>query len=180
MKILRLSDLRRKKNNYFKNIGIFNPEGKTLKQIKYIVERSYDSIPKSLKKYHSKEDRFQAITVLTHTIKNSGINNQINSYEAIRENLEKTKKHTGDYTLEFVYREFRNQAQSVYSKYNTYVYRLGQSSSDYFKKNVDYTLNGSVGTFTVDLPFKEGGIIYETLTIMFDFSGKALISAEMI
>ena len=51
MKNTPLSELRKKSLQYFRKIGIVRGDGRRKKAIEYIVQKSYEALPKNLKKY---------------------------------------------------------------------------------------------------------------------------------
>lgn len=170
MKVMRLSDLKKRKDAYYKKIGIITPKGRTKKQIEYIVSRSFDALSKNLKQYI--EDRQQLISIVTNTIIASGEVGQVNPYKAIQTYARQRKRRAGGGTAEFIFRRFREEYPGLYSKYNSYVYRLGYSSSQYFYDNVEISETGSVIEATLELPQKTSGVVYNQLNITYDFSGQ--------
>ena len=88
------------------------------------------------------------------------------------------KRRSGNNTKEYIYKRFRQEVPDVYSKYNSYVYRLGFSSAQYFKEKAELSQEGSIVNVKVKLPEKESGAVYDYLYINFDFSGD-YIDAKM-
>lgn len=172
MKNTPLSELRKKQNAYFRKIGIVKPGRRKKSTIEYIVERTYEALPKRLKEYI--DDKDQIISVITNTIIQSGNAGQMNPYEALKQFAQYRQKKSGDNTKAYIYRRFKEEATSVYNKYNTYVYRLGYSSARYFMENATISQEGSLITATLELPPKTSGIAYEELYIEYDFSGQFL------
>lgn len=172
MKNTPLSELRKKQNAYFRKIGILKPGRRRKRTIEYIVERTYEALPKKLKEYI--DDRNQIVSVITNTIIQSGNAGQMNPYEALKQYAQYRQKKSGDNSKAYIYKRFREEATSVYNKYNSYVYRLGYSSARYFMENATISQEGSVITATLELPAKASGIVYEELHIEYDFSGQYL------
>lgn len=170
MKNTPLSELKKKSLQYFRKIGIVRGDGRRKKSIEYIVQKSYEALPKNLKKYI--EDAEQIKTNLYDTIMASGKSGEVEPYNALKQYAMDRKKRSGDNTKEYIYKRFRQEVPNVYSKYNSYVYRLGFSSAQYFKeKNAELSQDGSIVKIKVKLPEKESGVVYDYLYIYFDFSG---------
>lgn len=167
---MRLSDLKKRKDAYFKKIGIVTPKGRTKKQIEYIVSRSYESLSKKAKQYI--EDREQIIKVITNAIIAGGEVGQMNPYKAMQSYARQRERHAGGGTARDIFRRFREEDPSLYSKYNSYMYRLGFSSANYFYENVSIDQEGSTIVATLELPNKTQGVIYNELVITFDYSGQ--------
>ena len=169
MKNTPLSELRKKSLQYFRKIGIVRGDGRRKKSIEYIVQKSYEALPKGLKKYV--EDPEQAKSAVYNSIMASGSSGEIEPYNALKQYAADRKKKSGDNTKEYIYKRFRQEVSDVYSKYNSYVYRLGFSSAQYFKDNAKLEQDGSIVNVKVKLPKKESGVVYDYLYINFDFSG---------
>lgn len=169
MRNMRLSEIRRKKDTYFKKIGILTPRGRRKSSIEYIVARSYEALPKKYKSFIESPD--QIIKVLTNMIVQSGEKGQINPYKALLENAKYKYRSSYAGTKEDIYKRFRQEYSDVYNHYNTYVYRLGFSASNYFYTNVKLSQEGSIVTATLQLPKKTTGIVYNELYIEMDYSG---------
>lgn len=75
-------------------------------------------------------------------------------------------RHSSVTTLRQIYSRFRNEEPSVYSVYNSYLYRRGLSSANYFYDNATYAVHGSVIEVSVTLPRGK----YSLLQIEFDYS----------
>lgn len=168
MKSIRLSDLKKRKDAYFKNIGIITPKGRTKKQIEYIVNRSYESLSKRAKQYI--EDREQIVNIITNAIISGGEGGQMNPYKAMQSYARQRERSQGGGTLRDIYSRFRQEDPSLYSKYNSYIYRLGYSSANYFYENAQLDQEGSTIVATLELPKKTQGVVYNELVITFDYS----------
>ena len=176
MKNTPLSELRKKQSRYFQNIGIVQGDKRRSKSIKYIIERSYDALPKDLKGYI--EDAEQIRTKVYDLIMASGKSGEIEPYNALRQYAMDRKRRSGNNTKEYIYKRFRQEVSDVYSKYNSYVYRLGFSSAQYFKEKAELSQEGSIVHVEVELPKKESGVVYNYLYINYDFSSD-YIDAKM-
>lgn len=176
MKNTPLSELRKKSLQYFRKVGVVQGDGRRKKAIEYIVQKSYEALPKNLKKYV--EDPEQIKTSVYDSIMASGSAGEIEPYNAIKQYAMDRKKKSGDNTKEYIYKRFREEKPDVYSKYNSYVYRLGFSSAQWFKDNAKLEQDGSIVMITTPLPPKSRGVTYSQLVISFDFSGD-YIDAEM-
>lgn len=169
MKNTPLSELRKKSLQYFRKIGIVRGDGRRKKSIEYIAQKSYEALPKNLKKYI--EDAEQIKTNVYNTIMASGKSGEVEPYNALKRYAMDRKKRSGDNTKEYIYKRFRQEVPNVYSKYNSYVYRLGFSSAQYFKEKAELSQEGSIVNVKVKLPEKTSGVVYDYLYIYFDFSG---------
>lgn len=178
MRSMRLSKLKKRSTNFFKNIGIVTPRDFSRKQIEYIVNRSFEALPQRAKKFI--ENRQQISEVVVNLIMVAGKEGKVNPYEALKQYAEQRKVQKFP-RLEFakmVFKRFREEYPSLYAKYNSYMYRLGYSSANYFYENSEWDNNGSIVTATLELPIKTTGIVYNTLTITIDASGTFFV-AEM-
>lgn len=169
MKNTPLSELRKKQSRYFQNIGIVQGDKRRSKSIKYIIERSYDALPKDLKGYIKDAEQIKANVY--NLIMASGKSGEIEPYNALRQYAMDRKRRSGNNTKEYIYKRFRQEVPDVYSKYNSYVYRLGFSSAQYFKEKAELSQEGSIVHVEVELPKKKSGVVYNYLYINFDFSG---------
>lgn len=176
MKNTPLSELRKKSLQYFRKIGIVRGDGRRKKSIEFIVQKSYEALPKNLKKYI--EDAEQIKTNLYNTIMASGKSGETEPYNALKQYAMDRKKRSGDNTKEYIYKRFKQEVSNVYSKYNSYVYRLGFSSAQYFKEKAELSQEGSIVHVEVELPKKESGVVYNYLYINYDFSSD-YIDAKM-
>lgn len=170
MRNMPLNELKKKNNAYFRKIGIITPVGRTKQQIEYIVNRSYESLSKRAKQYI--EDRQQIVNAITNAIIAGGEDGQMNPYQALKSYAMQRERSQGGGTARDIYRRFRLEDSRLYSKYNSYMYRLGYSGSAYFYDNVGIDQEGSTVIATLDLPPKTSGVIYEQLVITFDYSAQ--------
>lgn len=173
MKNTPLSNLRKKHAAYFRRIGVVQAGRYTRRsRIEYIVQRSYDALPKKLKQYI--DDPEQAIQVTTNLIMQSGSEGQVNPYEALRQVAVYRQKKSGDNTRAYIWARFRSEQPSVYAKFNSYMYRQGYSASGYWFDNVALSQEGSHIEAICELPAKASGVAYFVLEIEYDFSGHEL------
>lgn len=143
--------------------------------IRKIVERAYNTLPKSLKAYES--NKTARINTAIHTIIASGTMGSFKPKTAFRQSLEAERKMTGYGTKKLLYTEFRTgMFSNVYNAYNTYVYRLGFSSAKYFFDNAEISQSGSIIEATVKLPPKTKGTTYDILYLEYNFSGDVGLS----
>lgn len=88
------------------------------------------------------------------------------AYEMMKESIKTPYKHSKRGTLREYFAEFRDKRPDLYAKYNSYMYRLGFSSANYFYDNAKVESEGGEIVMTLELPKKIGGIVYETLTLI--------------
>lgn len=169
MKRLRLSELRKKKASFYRNIGVVDPYRMRKTTIDYIVERAYEALPKYLQGYI--EDPEQLKKVTANMIAYSGRDAKINPYEAIRQVAAYSRKKSGDNTRFFLWRRFMQEEPSLYAKYNSYMYRKGYSGSRWWLENATLTQRGSYIDAIAELP-ETGRVLYQALEMEFDFSGQ--------
>lgn len=180
MKNMRFNKLKKHSNQYFKKkIGFVSPSEYTQNELRYIISRSYDALTKFDKRFIG--NRRQILEVVMNQILVAGDVAKFNAYDMLKSYSE--QQRTAKYPrLDFakrVFKQFRQEYPSLYSKYNSYIYRLGYSSANYFYDNAEWSASGSIVTATLELPFKEEGTIYSKLEIIVDASDVGFIVAEM-
>lgn len=179
MRRLRLSDLRKKSNKWFRKYGVAHKdEFASMKAIEYFAKRSYEALPKKDREYLDPEKEL-TVKQTAMTIYHTGDNSHMNAYKSMKERIASYKRLNSIGTAEYVYKCFREQRPDVYAKYNSYVYRLGSSAAKWFIANMDYAQEGKVTYIHVKLPVKMSGVVYNELYIEFDFSGDLINFAQM-
>lgn len=180
MRNMQLDKLKRHSDKYFKTkIGIVKPDKFTRREIRYITKRSYQALTKEQKKYI--ENPSQIIENIVNQIVVSGEVGKINPFNALKQYSQQRQRETNP-RIEFAketFAMFRQEYPSLYAKYNSYMYRLGYSSANYFYENAEWNARGSVVTATLELPTKLSGVVYETLEITRDASDSTYLVAEM-
>ena len=182
MKSLRLSDLRKRSNKWFRNYGEVRYSGRTTeKQMRYFIERSFDALPKKYQRYLMPEKERQIEKAL-RLIMADGEYGHYNAYLALISQAKSSYKAGHGESIDVIYKIFRTMAPSVYAKYNSYIYRLGYSASQYFKENMDYTTDRNMWDITLDLPYKAQGTVYNQLYIRIAWTGHSavLLDAKML
>lgn len=168
MKSLRLSDLRKRSNNYFKRIGKVGYKSKKASQ--YIAERSYDALSKKLKEY-IKEEKQQLIKLASNLVSAASEEDGVDVYQAIKSYALNRYNRVYSPQKKEIWELFKSIETAVYNHYNTYVYRLGYSASKYWFENVKFTnIEGSLVTTKLELPYKAQGTVYKMLEIIYDYS----------
>lgn len=171
MRSMRLSDLRKRSNKYFKNIGKLSSRTKQ-RTAEYVAKRSYEALPTRLKKYVDEPE--QIIKVTANLVKSSG-EDGVDIFQAIKSYAQTRYNDVYSVQKKEVWNQFRVLESAVYNHFNTYMYRLGYSASKYWFENVIFTnRGGSVITATLELPEKMSGIKYTALEILYDYSGVSL------
>lgn len=145
-------------------------------QIETKVKNAFYRIPKWQRKYlaSTKEEeklRIMQMIKMFELAQEQG--ERISPYKAFYDSSEKQARHSGEGTRRFLYKILKSEWINVYTHYNTYLYNLGYSASNYFydPQNSDIKQAGSVIEFTLNLPVKTKGIIYDELYMEYDFSG---------
>lgn len=172
MRSMRLSDLRKRSNRFFTKLGNVSP--KTSKRTaEYIARRSYEALPKYLKKDIDTFDKERWILTSAHSLQYSG-KEGMNIYAAVRRAAEDRYKRIYSVQKQELWNQFRVLESSVYFHFNTYMYRLGYSASKYWYENVVITnKGGSVIKAVLELPSKPGKS-YTALEMLYDYSGTYL------
>ena len=168
MKSMPLNKLKKKPKKYFRNLGVIKKGRKKKSTIRFIVEKSYEALPKGYKQASSGDK-----TLLIENLVNRiwyDVGGEYNVYKALEEATKHNYLHGWGGTLEKVYYRFRTELPSQYAKYYSYVYRLGYSPSKWFFDNGSPSLSGSVVTVTVELPIKTSGKVYQILEVVADMS----------
>lgn len=181
---MRLSELRKKKKQYFtsrkrRETSIDRSFG-TKKAIRYYIEKVYQGIPEKQRKYISEEyDVQRAIDTIVNSIMYMG-GQKINPYIAFTSIIKNEKKKGYRGTKEELYKEFRTQESGLYAKYNSYVYRMGESAVNWFIEKGEVSVKGSTIIIDVEMPDKYSGrVFYDGLHLEYDWSGGYFTSAYM-
>lgn len=90
----------------------------------------------------------------------------------VRSSLQATKRE--------IYKKFRLEETQLYAKYNSYMFRTGNSAQQYFIENSTIKVSGSIVSVTVELP-KGKKVSYSELVLEYDYSTsvEAFITAYM-
>lgn len=167
MRSYSLKYLKTRSTDYFKKIG--KVTYKTNKLSEYITKKSYEALPKRLKKY-VEEDKDKILKIVSNLSKISG-EEGVDIYQSIKTYAEFKYNKTYSKQKKEIWELFKKVESSVYNHYNSYVYRLGYSASKYWFENVQFSnLDGSLVTTRLLLPPKAGGTIYNVLEIIYDYS----------
>lgn len=166
--------MRNTQSNKKKFNRIIRPKGRERSEIEKIVRSAYESLPTEDKGFF--DDAEQYIQKLTQTIMAEGDEGSVNPYATFKE-VAKFNKRQGYYgTKKMIFSAFREQKPQLYNKYNSYMFRRGYKSTQYFYDNADVSRSkGSVWVAKVELPEASiGKVSYTNLVIAFDFSGKGI------
>lgn len=164
--------------SWYRSNRIIKSISKTKREsIEKYVNKTFESLPKYIQN-SLQEDKYQNIQAVVNNIIATGEAGVTKPYKALYQlglrNSRRTKQ------AKTIFSRFRDEQPSVYAKYNSYMYRLGYSSADYFYKNAEYEGIGSVVTVTLDLPKNMNGIFYELLTIKLNMTGsESNVEADM-
>ena len=158
----------RRKLSFYRSDRIIKAEkGRKRESIERYISRTFEALPKYIKNVLI-EDKEKYISALVNQIMQSGESGEIRPYTA----LSQVGRTLGGRTTQAVniFSRFRNEDPSLYAKYNSYMYRRGESASQYFYKNAKFKSYGSLVEVTVELPKNLNGKSYDYLTIKVDFS----------
>lgn len=147
----------------------------TFDQIRDEIINTYTTLPKWAKKV-LKEDRFKYANSITAQIMQSD-EERFKPYTILKQIATTLSGRTPQALA--IYSTLRNEAPSIYSRYNSYMYRQGLSASEYFYKNAEYEGRGSIVTVSVNLPENGKRVIYSTLEIVIDMSKSLIIDINM-
>lgn len=178
MKRMRLSDLTKRSNKYFRKFGKVK-YGTSERTSRYIARRTFESLPKRYRQF-IEEDKDKYINLLVHNLKYSQAEGGMDFYKAIEEaGRDKYKKIYSTQKRE-LWNEFRTMESAVYNHFNTYMYRLGYSASKYWFENVKFeSIDGTSVHTELELPPKAFGVKYTKLIIDYRYSGGYFIQAYM-
>ena len=174
MKPIRLSDLKTKKNAYFKKLGEINSSTGRY-TVRYIVKRSIEALPKQEQKFI--EDKKQLQKVLTNLVMVT--NEPINVYNAIKSYSSQQQYKSGYPRKRELYQRFKNEYPELFSKYNSYMYRHKFSASNYYYEHAVLSWGASEVTATVELPQINSAVTYNTLELTEEYSGENNFWAEL-
>ena len=158
---------------------IIRPKGRERSEIEKIVRNAYESLPTEDKGFF--DDAEQYIQKLTQTIIAEGEQGRVNPYATFKE-VARFAQRQGYYgTKKMIFSAFREQKQQLYNRYNSYMFRRGYKSTQYFYDNADASQSkGSIWEVEVELPEAPSGrISYTSLYIEFDFSSGKILNAIM-
>ena len=151
----------------------YNRLSKKLKEeIGYSVVRQYYRLSKEYRQYTKGEEipiwRMTANAIkMGYNITDEGAKS---AYDIMKESIRYPYRRTKRGSLREYFSQFRNEKPDVYAKYNSYMYRQGFSSANYFYEKAKIETNGSIITITLELPTKTKGISYDALVITKDYS----------
>lgn len=156
--------------------------GKKISKIEKLrrqIRKIYNKLPKWVKDVIGKEDMPYAINSVTHSIY-TGQNvipesgQKVTARQIFINSAKSISRHMGVGTKRDIFAKFRNLEPSVYSKYNSYMYRNGFSASQYFYENVKIKKDRSNIVATLILPkAKAGRFTYSELQINYSYSPKS-------
>lgn len=152
------------------------------------VRRAYNRLPKFLKELETKEEKKQTIRSLTamwrlgyFVDKKTGKSEKIGN--VIRRSLKKRQPRRTE-TKRDLFRRFRMEDSSTFARYNSYMFRHGFKSTEYYMQNakIDYVGRNKASSLvqaTLELPEDFAGIArirtqkvkYTQLTLTYDYSG---------
>lgn len=175
MKPIRLSDLKSKKNTYFKRLGEINSSAGRY-TVRYIVRRSLEALPKADKKYIG--DLKTTERVLTNMIMVT--EEPMDVYKAAKNYSYQIQYHKGIPRLRAMFKRFKDEYHELYNKYNSLMYRKGYSGVNYYLENAKLEFERSTATATLALPANiQASTDYNTLELMEDLSGDEEFFAEL-
>lgn len=174
MKPIRLSDLKSKKNAYFKRLGQINSSAGRY-TVRYIVRRSLEALPKADKKFI--EDTKQLEKTLTNLVMVT--DEPIDVYKAVKSYSSQQQYKSGYPRKRELFQRFKNEYPELFSKYNSYMYRHGFSASNYYFEHAKLSWGPSEVTATVELPSVTSVVKYGILELTEEYSGDNEFWAEL-
>lgn len=177
---LKIKDLKNLDNKYFKKYGVIKINDNTdIRNLEYFVHRAYEALPKKERRFIEDEKRL-SIQRTINLILADGENSKMNVYNSFIERINAVKKMKNVATAEFVFKLFKAQRRSLYNMYNTYVYRLGYSSAEWFIDNFDYAVDQKYILAHISLPLKPSGKVYNDLYLKVNMSSSHRTIVEAI
>lgn len=164
-KYITIPKMRKRSDRWFKQMGSIRGKDFNPKQVRYIVERTIKAMPQSHRKYIDNEVVKNALT------QNILLNKEqaIDVHKVLKSTTTLHRRRNYDETHENLFRQFRLEHKQLYNKYNSMMYRSGESAVNFFRENKKTSMQGSTITVEVDLPPETG---YHTLIIEYDYSGQ--------
>ena len=163
------------------------------------VARMYNRLPKRLKKLQTKEERKQTIRSFAAQWRlgyfdriDPRTGKKQNKSITLRKSIAGMQPRKTD-TKRIMFRRFRVEEPSLFAKYNSYMFRQGFKSTEYFMQNADVEYIGSnrygnnLVQATLEIPVNMMGtarirrqkVSYQYLTITIDTSGGGIENGEM-
>ena len=152
------------------------------------VKRAYNRLPKFLKELETKEEKKQTIKALSNMFKTGYFTDRKTGKTAkissiLRSSLEKRQPRRTE-TKRDLFRRFRMEDPSTFARYNSYMFRHGFKSTEYYMQNatIEYVGRNKASSLvqaTLNLPEDFAGIArirtqkvkYTQLTLTYDYSG---------
>lgn len=154
------------------------------------VARMYNRLPKRLKVLETREEKKQTIRAIAQQWKLGYLKTkegrQISIRRVLRSSLERRQPRRTQ-TKRDLFRRFRIEDSSLFAKYNSYMFRHGYRSTDYYMQNATISyLKGSIVEASLTLPddteglarIRKQNVQYTKLTLTYDYSGE-LFYAEL-
>lgn len=184
---LSLNDLVKKSNRWYKKLGVITPQGRSKGTIEYIVRRIFEALPAKSMNYleRNPNDAERSIRMTVNTIMQAGEGGKMNPYKAFIQQAHNQMRSGYQSSKEEIFRAFRTQRPSLYAKYNSYMYRKGYSSRNYWFDNVELRQEGVIMYTSCELPLLQVGkpdnrrVFYSCLEIAYNFSDEAIEEAIM-
>lgn len=178
---MQLNDLKKKSNNYFKRLGAISPKGKNKKAIEYIIQRTYESLPKKIRKFI--KDPALTLKITANRVYQAG-----KSGFDVRGSLVELARHSRRAawyeTKQEIWSAFKEQETTIYFRYNSYMSRNGYKSTSYWFDNVTIRQDGVLITTICELPYfadplHRRRVKYQALEIRYDISSGVVKSAYL-
>lgn len=157
---------------------IVRPRGKSFEELEEEVKKIYMTIPKKERSFigdATAEIKGIVSSIIAYESEGKRVRPKNVFYDIIRE-----RKRSGYYgTKQVIFTAFREQKPSLFAKYNSYMFRRGEKSTQYFYENADLVQKSAmIWEAILELP-QGGRVPYETLTIGYDFSSQIITGATM-
>jgi hypothetical protein len=171
---MRLSD-----KEYYRNIGVVNREKYSEEDIVKIVRKSYEALPKLDKEFIPNPELTINSTINTILHDPNAKTNPFLVFTKIA-----SSNRRGDYygTKRTIWEEFKIQRSSIYYKYNSYMYRIGEKATRYYFDNADVIQHsGQIWEVILELPVVTNRKkVYRELTIKYDFSSGDIMAVNFV
>lgn len=181
MKDLRLSNLKKRKKQFFKNLGTIRTDNKSYKTLELIARKSYEAIPSRLKRYiDNPEEKIKFAARLAHYNMEG-----FDFYKALVKTAEGNPRYSWHTNRETIWNAFKSQKPELYMRYISYMARRGIAGTTYWYDHVEFSHAGSVVYTMLSLDtnssydVNKAKVIYQELFIDYDHSGGIIVDAGM-
>ena len=156
---------------------------RNIKDVRKYVERRLDKLPAWRKKYiyETMEQKEYVLRNMVWQVEDAiRTDKNVNVYEAFMQQSSQGVRAHREGTLRAVFKSFKREKSTLYNKYNSYMYRAGYKSTEYFYNpdNSNIYDEGYFTTIQLELPFGKRES-YSFLNITIDWRDYSVVNADM-